>query len=463
MTLPQDQYLALRKHAAALANKLSIRSDADFQPHKLDWKNLAGSQAEIARAARGVADKFQDGAPSDELRTLEAAHDALMALHDDISREMDIRSKIGDRGTRASGDDPFSRRPVHDDAEARGVEGSYEDDVTEAAPPAYSLRHGQSMSEHIRTNRYAGGELRGLTEGAFLRSMVTGANSDIERRALAEGSDSAGGYTVPKVLAARLIDRLRAASVVFRAGAQTLPLSADNLSIAKVASDPVPAWRSENGLIPESDPTFAAVNLVPRSLAVIVRVSRELLEDSLNLETALPNIMAAALAGELDRVALLGTGAAPQPRGVLNFTGKTATTVAAGAVTYGKLIQARTALRSANSDATAFIMHPRDEGTLAGAVDTSGQPINIPAALASVPMLTTTALPLDLGTGNDEAPVFAGDWSKLLIGIRSELRVEVLKERYADSHQYGFVAHLRADIAAEHEACFTTFSVTATD
>ena len=72
-----------------------------------------------------------------------------------------------------------------------------------------------------------------------------------------------------------------------------------------------------------------------------------------------------------------------------------------------------------------------------------------------MPMLVTTKIPINGGAGTNESSIFAGDWSRLLIGMRTDLRIEILKERYADTHQYGFVAFLRADVAAEHEAAFT--------
>lgn len=100
----------------------------------------------------------------------------------------------------------------------------------------------------------------------------------------------------------------------------------------------------------------------------MVKVSRELLEDSLNIETArFLDLLATSLAQELDRVAMLGSGVAPEPCGVANFLALTANSFAGGALTgYGPLIQARTALRTANSDVSAYIMSPRDECQLAG-------------------------------------------------------------------------------------------------
>ena len=34
------------------------------------------------------------------------------------------------------------------------------------------------------------------------------------------------------------------------------------------------------------------------------------------------------------------------------------------------------------------------------------------------------------------------------------MRIEVLRERYADNLQYGFLAYLRADVAVTHAASF---------
>jgi HK97 family phage major capsid protein len=50
--------------------------------------------------------------------------------------------------------------------------------------------------------------------------------------------------------------------------------------------------------------------------------------------------------------------------------------------------------------------------------------------------------------------VIMGDFTELYLGVRSELRVEVLREKYADALQYGFLAWLRMDVAVAHAASF---------
>jgi HK97 family phage major capsid protein len=235
-----------------------------------------------------------------------------------------------------------------------------------------------------------------------------------------------------------------------------VPLSSDQNVIAKVLTDPVPAWRAENSAVNESGSTFGAVTLAPKSIAVLVKASIELMQDSLNLEAELPRILARALAGEIDRAGLIGSGSGNEPKGIVNFTGLTANSFAGGSLSgYGSLMTARGALHGANERLRAFIMATRDENGLASLTATDGQPLNMPRALEQVPMLHTTALPSDGGDGSDESQIIAGDFSQLLMGIRSEIRVEILRERFMDNLQFGLIAHARVDFAASRESAFT--------
>ncbi|MFD1941309.1 phage major capsid protein [Paradevosia shaoguanensis] len=429
---------------------------------------LRQKRTALIAEARKVLNDIEKCSDEKRLPQLENRHDQLMTDLDAIDaqltrherNETQERLDANYRAGRSEREDDERRERMRPNPGGRevAVDGY---DTADEPTETISLRSNQSFAEYVirKSDQGEADEFRGLSEGAYLRAMVTGAKNDLEKRALAEGTDSAGGYTVPEILSARMIDRLRRRAVVFRAGAQTVPLNSDVSYVAKVATDPVPAWRVENAAVQESDPTFGRVTFTARSLAVLVKVSRELIEDSLNIETALPDVMATALALELDRVSLLGTGTAPEPRGVANFAGLTANGYAGGVLgSYSPLIKARTALRTANSDVTAYVMSPRDEGHLAELTATDDQPLIVPPSIAQTPFLTTSAMPTNLGTDTDESFILAGDWARLMVGLRSEIRIEILRERFADNLQYGFLAHLRADVAAEHEAAFTKLS-----
>jgi len=411
----------------------------------MNIQQLETRRREIRDEARAMIQKMKDGTSKAELERLEGEHDELMREYDTVADQIeDIRN-----GADAARE---ARRPSYNPGEVR----TGDDEATDPNP---ALAPEQRMTAWAQARDHGPEEYRGLALGQYLRSMVVGGKTDVERRALAEGSDSAGGYTVPDALSAQLIDLARAQSVVTAAGAMTVPLGSDQNRIAKLLTDPVPAWRSEAGAVATSDPTFGPIDLVPRSLAVQTLISAELLEDTLNLATELPRVMAAAMAVELDRVALIGSGSAPEPRGIANTSGIGTFAQDAEIANYANLSKARTGILSGNHRPTAYIMHPRDEGSFTDLVDGDGQPLMAPRAVGEIPMLTTTSIPVDGGTGSDESTIIAGDFTRLLLGIRSDIRVEILKtSTYASNLQYTMLAHMRADVAVTHPGAFYTIT-----
>ncbi len=411
----------------------------------MNIQELKAEHRAKVKEARALMANITDSTPEAEARKIEREFDATLAEADALRNQIE-----GEQEARHEQGDP--RRPMMD-GEARGVDGCEPQIEVKAA----GLRPDQRMSDHVRREHPEDASTYGELEiGRLMRAMVTGAKTDLERRALAEGSDSAGGFTVPTVTASQLIDLMRARSVAVQAGATTFPLVSDQTVIAKLASDPVPAWRNENANIAESDPTFSSVTLAPKSLAVLVKVSRELVEDSANLAVELPRILAAAMAQEWDRVALLGSGTAPEPLGIANTPGINTTALSGALTGYAPFVTARTSLLSANHAPTAIIAHPRDEGALAGLVASDLQPLMAPRQISDIPMLTSTAIPTDGGTGTDESSIFMGDFSRLILGLRSDIRIEIVRELFAGAHQLGFIAHMRGDIAVSHPEAFHT-------
>lgn len=306
-----------------------------------------------------------------------------------------------------------------------------------------------------------------ISAGEFLKAMVLGtnnANSDRAsqiKAALSESSDSTGGYTVPDHLLGEFIDVMRAKSHVINAGARTVPLTTEKTTIAKILSDPVPGWRAENGAVAEGDPTFGAITFYAKSLAVLIKVSRELLEDSVNMNEALMQAIGGAMGGEFDRVALFGQGAANEPRGLYNVADINEVLMGdngAQITNYAKFLSALQTISEANANApTAAIMAPRTRFAFSGLVDTTGQPLRKPDVLENLPFLETTKVPVDQVQGTSGAvcsSIITGDFTQLYLGVRSAMRIEVLRERFADNLQYAFIAHLRCDMACAQPKAF---------
>jgi HK97 family phage major capsid protein len=314
-----------------------------------------------------------------------------------------------------------------------------------------------SVESHFRKSE----EPSPLRFGAYLRALLLGPKNEEEKRALSEGTNSAGGFTVPAVTAAQFIDKLRARSFVVKAGAQTIPLSTLTTTIARVATDPTISWVGENGTVTASDPVFDSVSFTAKKLIGLIQVSRELVQDSVNIESALEAMFAGTFAAELDRVCLIGAGTSTEPKGIKNTSGVGSVSMGtngAALTNYDPVIDAIKAMHDANAgDPTAAIMAPRSEANFSKLKDTTSQPLQRPPQIANLPFYATSKLPTNetQGTSNLASSIYVGDYSQLLIGMRMELTVEVLRERYADSYQFGFLGALRADVALQHAEAFT--------
>jgi HK97 family phage major capsid protein len=321
--------------------------------------------------------------------------------------------------------------------------------------------------------RYPAEHAEPLSLGKYLKGMVTGrwTDAEAEHRAMSEGGATAGQTMVPTPLAASIIDKARNQTRVLQAGALTIPMDSQTLKLARITGDATPAWRSEAAALALSDMTFDSVTLTAQSLSFYVKVSRELVEDATvggGVDAIISDAFAKVISLELDRAALRGSGTAPEPRGVLNTSGITTTAhgtngsvigspPAAGTMGWEFLVDSIGAVRNNNFQPNAQIMAPRSDQSLAKLRDTTNQYIAPPRYLEGTPRLLTKQVPINLtvGTSTDTSEVYTGDWSQLLVGIRTELVVDVLKEAFMQSAgQYAFYAWLRADVALAQPTAF---------
>ncbi len=317
------------------------------------------------------------------------------------------------------------------------------------------LEHRHKVADFVETRDDPAAEL-GL--GGFLRALYKGPSNELERRVLGGASIGAGGATVPTPIAAEVIDVARNTSVALRAGVRTLPMPSATLRFARVTADPTGGWRAENAAITESDPAFDQVTLSAKSWALLTRISRELLEDGTNVDQLLRQVFASAAGVALDQAILVGSGAANQPLGIRGMSGiqnVSMGTNGAQLAQWTRVLDAVQALETANyPDVRAMIMHPRTARSTYGFLDTTGQPLFTPPRIANVPILTTPAMPINetQGTATTASSILMGDFSNVYLGLRSDLTISVLNERYADSGQVGFVVWMRADVVAARPA-----------
>jgi HK97 family phage major capsid protein len=331
-----------------------------------------------------------------------------------------------------------------------------------AVPREPVLTREQSVYDWLQQRgRFDQAQAEGLSFDRYLRGMATGQWEGAEHeRALAEGTVGAGGALVPAPLSARVIDLARNRTVVMRAGAQTVPMTSQTLALARLTSEGTPAWKSENATITAADMVFDRVTFTARTLVRTILLSVELFEDAdPSSEDVIANAFAGQMAVELDRVALLGTGTPPEPKGVLNQTGVTLTAHgAAGTVisNFDWWLDAIGAVRAAGFEPNAHIQAPRSSTSLSKLKEATTNAYMAPP-VGLLPMLTTKSVPINItvGASTDTSYIFTADWSNLLVGIRTDFTLRFLGERYlADNLQYAFLAYLRADVQLAQPTAF---------
>lgn len=298
----------------------------------------------------------------------------------------------------------------------------------------------------------------------FLRGVAGMRTNTAVQNALSIGTDTTGGYAVPSLVMPGILEAMVPASALLSAGVGIIPLDqgAKTLTVVAVDSIPTAGWRLESGTVPESDPTFRAVVAAPKSLSFFFKVSRELLADAPNMGAALTQAIAQAFAKELDRAGLIGTGTAPEPRGLLNTPNVLSVTNGANGASlattrYANLFSAVQSLLQADAPMpTAFIMSPRTKVGFASLADTTNQPLVVPSMLADIPMIATSQISnaLTVGTSTDATQVFMGDFTRMAFLMRETVHVQLADQMFAGTGQIGFYCHVRADAVVQYPKAF---------
>src|SRR3989338_1800332 len=276
------------------------------------------------------------------------------------------------------------------------------------------------------------GEAKGFSFGRLFRAMATKdwTGARYEKKALGEGTGSAGGYLVPEQHVSEVKDRITAQAVVRRAGATVYPMGTDTLNIPRVSGGATAYWVGENTQITSSDQTFAQTQLVARVLAAMVKVSNQLLQDtSGSAEAAIRRDIAKVLALAEDLAFIGGDGTANKPLGIINTSGVNEVTLGANGGTPGfdTIYDALYQVELNSGAASAWIMHPRTKNTLRKIKDSSGQYIynfspslREPDSLMGIPVYLTTQIPANLtvGSSTDCSYIICGQFDEAIIGER---------------------------------------------
>lgn len=275
-------------------------------------------------------------------------------------------------------------------------------------------------------------------------------------------STTTSGVPVPSTVLAEWIDNLRAQSVVFRAGAQTLTMPTKVVSAAAIVGDPAVGWHAEGGSISAGDPSLVIRSLTAQTLVGRTQISFEASQDVVDIGRQLGRVYTQAMAAELDRVALGGSGSG-EPAGISVTSGR-ATIAAVGTPTDYSDLVAGVGLLLANNlsedDVTAIVYSPSlwtQYGNLKTGLTNDNTPLGFPDAIGKIPRFVTSNTPGYASSPQSET-IIVGDFRDLVIGIRMEAAVRVLDTTtsYASNLLLEVIGVMRADVMVRRPKSFCT-------
>jgi len=303
-------------------------------------------------------------------------------------------------------------------------------------------------SQHQETEKT--GRASNEYKAAFWKAMKNKNSFDVQN-ALQVGTDSEGGYLVPDEFERTLVEALQEENI-FRQLATIITTSSGDRKIPVVATKGTASWVDEEGAIPESDDAFGQVSIGAYKLATMIKVSEELLNDSVfNLESYIAKEFGRRIGAKEEEAFFVGDGTG-KPIGIFNATGGAGvgiTTASATAITIDEIMDLFYSLKSPYRKNAVFVTNDATVKSIRKLKDGNGQYLWQPSVTAGQP---DTILNRPLKT-SAYVPVIAaaaktiafGDFSYYWVADRQGRAFQRLNELYAATGQVGFKATQRVD------------------
>jgi len=289
---------------------------------------------------------------------------------------------------------------------------------------------------------------------AFWNAMRTRAGEGLDptvKNALKIGTDSEGGYLVPDEFERTLVEALEDENI-FRRLAKVITTASGDRKIPVVASKGTASWIDEEGTIPESDDSFGQVSIGAYKLGTMIKVSEELLNDSVfELEPYISREFARRIGNKEEEAFFIGDGSG-KPTGILAATGGAqlgVTTAGATAITLDEVLDLFYSLKAPYRNKSVFIMNDSTVKAIRKLKDGQGQYLwqpsiqaGTPDTILNRPLFTSSYVPaIEAGAKT----IAFGDFSYYWVADRQGRVFKRLNELFAVTGQVGFVATQRVD------------------
>jgi HK97 family phage major capsid protein len=283
---------------------------------------------------------------------------------------------------------------------------------------------------------------------AFAKYVRNQAGS-VERRALAVARDTDGGFTVPEEWSAKLIEAMAAYGAV-RATSTILSTSTGvDIHVPKVEDAMVSAQVGEEQPFTESDDDYDEAILGAYKYGHIVKVSDELVQDSMfDIDAHVRARAARAVALKEGAKLAVGTGS-NEPTGLLTAATVGVTAASATTVTFDELIDLYFSVPAPYRNLGSWLMGDGLVKIAAKLKDSEGRYLWQPSLQAGTPDTfygkPVRTDPFIVDPAINAVTAVYGDLSGYWVRDAGGVVVKVLVEKYADTGQIGYRVHKRTD------------------
>ncbi|MDR0953636.1 MAG: phage major capsid protein, partial [Elusimicrobiota bacterium] len=260
---------------------------------------------------------------------------------------------------------------------------------------------------------------------------------------LAEGTggNTGGGYLVPTEFSAQVIRLMNDVSPIMQI-ANILPMSSWKRQIPKQMTNLQVGWVAENGIKGITNPTFGQLEQTAKVLATVIKCTDELIRDSaINLTQFLSELVAEAMALEIERVALTGSQSAGDPfNGILNTSGVKKVETIGSNVNFDDIANLIFSLNESQARNGVIVLSRAGLSKLMKLKDGNGNYIwsppslGNPATIWNTPYVVSSQISNDITSetelsGGDNTIAFFGRFNKnLLISPREDMTVKVSQD-----------------------------------
>ena len=224
-------------------------------------------------------------------------------------------------------------------------------------------------------------------KGSFWNAMRVKAPMPSVLNALQEGTDSEGGYLVPDEFERTLVEALEEENV-FRTLAHVIRTSSGDRKIPVVASKGSASWVDEEGAYQESDDAFSQVSIGAYKLGTMIKVSEELLADSVfDLEAYISKEFARRIGAREEESFFNGDGKG-KPLGILAAAGGAevgVTAASATAITADEVLDLFYSLKAPYRKNAVWLLNDATVKQIRKLKDTTGQYLWQPSLVAGTP------------------------------------------------------------------------------